>query len=403
MSLKTLGNNFFLVFLLSFLSIPILSQEQTRSLIIADFDETIFNTHDPDEQIDGETQGIYQSGYVLVRVNHADLKPSNDDRTEFALESLPKEVFIPMQDYRRFKERFAKNATEPGSSLSQVVLSSGEKIYPSFYYFDENISLKRFRSDDGQNYLLDEFQKTRGLKDKAKSKRLTYYGIAWPALHLALTPHPENSKRPILDAAIATARGQSAQHFNELWMAIAESEKIENPLFPSFGVNALSHSRFDDIHYDQDLAEKKWKLVEEKLRELQRMPIAENALPRVHSANSKLKARKHYLPIYEDNPLVFNYLLGKLRDEVRSQRINQIKVGLVCAASKFDYETYIVPPNLAGGISRFMILKPNGGSRPMLPIERIGEPILFGEEEKQARFNAEILEKFGDQCPLSFK
>jgi hypothetical protein len=392
-----------LYFLLTtfFCSSVLFAETQSKSVLISDFDETIFNTHDASEQIDKATSGIYQSGYMLVRVNHADLKAQNENGDEILLEELAREVYVPMADYRRLREQFAFNATNPGSTTTAVELSNGSVIFPGLYYFDPNTTLRRFRSDDSVNYLLDELIRTKEFILPAQPGT-THYGVSWPALELALTPNPIDPSKPILDGAVLTARGQSATHFQEFWKELAEIEGISPYVEPSLGVIALSHSQYDGIHFDQSLPEKKWSYVYEKLMQLNKTEIASSAVARTGVVDPKLFGRQHYLIVFEDDYRIFNYILSKLRIEVRSQRVSNVKVGLVCAATNFDFEQHVIPPNQAGGIFRSMIIMPNGRSRPMVPIEKIGEPIIYDKPDKQKKFEAKLLKKFFNKCPLSF-
>ena len=164
--------------------------QESLSIAISDYDETVSNTHSSAEQSYGESEGSYETSYFLFRVQKTDLLRFDDDHNLIELETLPNKIEIGLRDHREIKELLAKDPRTAGGSFKSYTLESGEIIFPSLYYLDENFSYENFRSTDPDvNNLIITFDKSvKKLKKlKAKKKDASLFGIARHVLELGLS------------------------------------------------------------------------------------------------------------------------------------------------------------------------------------------------------------------------
>ena len=376
--------------------------QESLSLMQTDYDETVTNTHLPHEQADGVSTGVYQTKYLLYRVTVNDLLPLSQDSQDILLEELPSEIELLLGEHRYYKEYFAKGHDNAGSSYETIETERNGIIYPSLYYLDPNRSYQYFRGDSETNHLKQTLRESLDVLRASKDKNTMAFGVAFPLLVLSMTPNPVNPDTPLIHGGVITAGGFPDHHVEEFRQYFAKELGIENPTPFSLGWDSLALSKYGDLSYFQVLAEKKWLKIKSVLDRAEKTPIDEDAIQRRHPYNPKLKARMHYYLYAEDNIEVYNYVLDKLRRAVANQQYRNVKVGLMCSASRPDWENAIVPKNAMGGIFRNMILKPDGTSRPMTKEEYLGEPLVYKDSKKQKAFEKKLQKQFNSSCNLAF-
>ncbi len=378
-----------------------LTAQESISMIYTDFDETFTNTHSPEEQIGGEIEGVYQTFYRLFRVQKTDLLPRDPSSKEkVLLESLPQHVDIPLAEYRKLQEYFAKSANNAGTSFEQFTLKSGITIYPSLYYLDHNFSYEPFRSNSSTNNLLEIYKKSAAAMSDLDPKKYSMFGIAYPIVILSMIPNPVNPEVPLILSKIETAGGFAKHHVQEFFAYLAKTHGIKDHHEPHW--DSLALSEHSELSHYQILAEEKWNKIKEALDDLEKTPIGADAIQRRHPYDPSLKARLHYFAFEEDNPSVYNHLVDIIRRSVANQQYRNIKVGLMCSATREDWDKLIKPRNALGGLFRNTIFIPDGTTREMTKEEFLGEPLVYKDTKDQKQFEKEIQKKFKPSCQLAF-
>ena len=369
------------------------------SLAVLDYDNTVTNDFSADESPYG-LDGIYPTEYQLLLLDQVPLLPIDPETGKtIALETLPAEIMIPLQDYRRFKHLLG-SIEGLGTSFLPIKLSGGREVYLSHYRLDERYP--NFRDRPDHKPMDDEIK---NLKAHLRSNpQGVFKGAAFPILELMT--YLGRDSRPFIEGVIATARGNSkesiAANINKLLKLKPTKLKgyKRRSLSPD-DINPHGTSDFSQDSYFQVLAEKKWRTIENAWNAIQNLELSSNWTRR-SAEDPNVRIPSHYFIVPEDDPITFSYIYNKLRSLVDSQTAPHVKVGMMCLASQEDFESIVLARNPIGGISRQFILTPSGSTRPMTKEEVIGEPIQYQESKKQEAFEKKLTKSMELNCSHAF-
>jgi len=316
-------------------------QLQAKTIVLSDFDDSI---------VEGRPHrgGLFHTNFVLYRI---DVRAN----TLQELQTTPYEVLVTGAELFEIRNMLGRGNGRPGMLNTKVRLRTGVEIVPGNYYLRSPESYRFHRSDDGVNYLLEDFKAAEA--SEAAGAKGTWKGQYWDSM-VELLKDPETAK----SFGVLSSRGQSREHWEEFFNYLRARGYIENRPNLDMVHNVFLH-RYDGLSLTHDAVEQKVRIVEKTAKALSRVPL-DQAGQVLHPSGFDTTDSFHTIVVTENDPHVMDRLYERLK-LIAQSKIYPVKFVLVNLGTPEEILQSRRPANL--------VIRSDGGVRPAREEELTGE------------------------------